>query len=214
MNRSFQRAGIAIADGRSIPAYQITCSRCGEIEKISANNNSGSLSPELAAARFRNMGWDVSPNGKKDICPKCRELAKPKQKTENVVQLKPSTVTVEPPREMSKEDKRLVFAKIHEVYLDEKSGYASGWSDKRVATDLGVPVAWIRTVREENFGEEGLNEDAKPLLDEARKILDAATTEANILAERLDQGAKARAEILKRADHLAGRITAMEKLFR
>lgn len=81
-----------------------------------------------------------------------------------------ATVKAEPPRQMTKEDRRLIFAKIDEVYLDESKGYSSGWSDKKVASDLGVPAAWVKTIREENFGSEGANEDVKALIVEAREI--------------------------------------------
>lgn len=58
----------------------------------------------------------------------------------------------EPPRAMTRDERRLIWAKLEEVYLDERSGFTAGWTDERVAVDLGVPRAWISTIREENFG--------------------------------------------------------------
>lgn len=81
-----------------------------------------------------------------------------------------AAIKADPPRQMTKEDRRLIFAKIDEVYLDESKGYSTGWSDKNVASDLGVPQAWVKTIREENFGSEGANEDVKALIAEAREI--------------------------------------------
>lgn len=169
MNRSFAKATIEINGGRRIPAVIACCSQCGHTEKISANNYSGSIPPEAAANRFRHSGWFISNKDGKDVCPKCRVEKKNIKivKESNVVEL---AVKTDPPRQMTKEDRRLIFAKIDEVYLDESKGYSSGWSDKKVASDLGVPSAWVRTIREENFGTEGSNEELILLIAEAREV--------------------------------------------
>lgn len=76
---------------------------------------------------------------------------------------------VETAREMSREDKRIIFAKIHEVYGD--NSYLENWTDAKVSADLGVPRAWVKTVRESDFGDEGSNEEIKEALVEARNLL-------------------------------------------
>jgi len=58
------------------------------------------------------------------------------------------------PPEMTKEDWRIIFAEIDTHYLDETTGYAANYDDKRIADGLKVPLAWVRTIREENFGPE------------------------------------------------------------
>lgn len=58
----------------------------------------------------------------------------------------------QPPRQMSREDRRLIFAKLEEVYVDEGTGYTKGWHDERVAQDMAVPRSWVEVIREENFG--------------------------------------------------------------
>jgi hypothetical protein len=58
------------------------------------------------------------------------------------------------PPEMTKEDRRIIFAEIDTHYLDETTGYATDYNDKRIADGLKVPLAWVRTIREENFGPE------------------------------------------------------------
>ena len=55
---------------------------------------------------------------------------------------------------MTRADRRIVFAKLEEVYVDEREGYRDDWSDAKVAADLGVPVGWIKEVRDDNFGPE------------------------------------------------------------
>lgn len=64
---------------------------------------------------------------------------------------------------MSREDRRIVFAKLDEVYIDAERGYRTGWHDQKVATDLGVPLSWVKQVRDENFGPETNDEWAKTL---------------------------------------------------
>ncbi len=153
-----------------MPAVIACCSKCGHTQKISANNHAGSIPPEASANRFRHDGWFISNREGRDLCPNCFRSKKHIKvvKETNVVEL--AAIKADPPRQMTKEDRRLIFAKIDEVYLDESKGYSTGWSDKNVASDLGVPQAWVKTIREENFGSEGANEDVKALIAEAREI--------------------------------------------
>ena len=74
-------------------------------------------------------------------------------------------------RVMTREDRRIVFEKLNEVYVNDKVGYGAGWTDEKVATDLGVPRAWVRLIREENFGDEVGNEDIRNQIKEAQTIL-------------------------------------------
>lgn len=74
------------------------------------------------------------------------------------------------PTEMSRTDKRVIFAKLEEVYADEATGYSKGWGDQKVATDLGVPVAWVAKVRDDNFGP-NRSEETLATVTEARAIL-------------------------------------------
>ena len=85
-------------------------------------------------------------------------------------------VRAEAPRAMGKEDRRVIFAKINDVYLDEQSGYSKGWTDQKVADDLGVPVAWVAEIRERDFGKE---------LNETERLIEDAVAEANRLADRM-----------------------------
>ena len=103
---------------------------------------------------------------------------------------------------MTREHRRVVFLKLEEVYLDEKAGYSAGWTDARVATDLGVPRAWVSKIRDENFGP-GTSEEIETALAAAKKL------DADISAFRKDVAALiARdVEIQKRAD-------TVERMFR
>lgn len=118
-----------------------------------------------------------------------------------------------PPREMSRDDRRVIFAKLDEVYLDEKRGYDSGWSDHKVASDLGVPRKWVEIIRAENFGAIGTNEEMAEFLSESDKLCADARA-------ALDAAKKAREDIeaiLKRPEFLTlrqigDRVSKVEKL--
>jgi hypothetical protein len=55
------------------------------------------------------------------------------------------------------------------VYVDETTGYSNGWDDQKVATDLGVPLAWVVAVRDENFGP-NKSEHVSKIIEEARRL--------------------------------------------
>jgi hypothetical protein len=120
--------------------------------------------------------------------PKARaalQLPKPTPKVEAPapipIQTEPAPMNHDPrlPPEMTKEDRRIIFAEIDTHYLDETTGYAANYDDKRIADGLKVPLAWVRTIREENFGpEKSANVDnevnvLKKALEEAQKVLKA-----------------------------------------
>ena len=137
----------------------------------------------------------------------------------NVVSIVKSTGTdgpikADPPREMRREDRRSIFAKIEEVYLDEDKGYSSGWSDAKVSQSLGVPLAWVREIREENFGIEQSNEDWRPLLEDVKNLMRDIQIQQNIITDRIVEAKKAKEELEARANFLSGKITQLEKLFK
>lgn len=219
MQREFHRAHIEHGSERPLPAYQILCSKCGATERIVTNTWGGAMAPEKLASRFRSKGWTVGRKETHDLCPTCTAKRRgPKEmkirmekQALRVVSNNPKeetvsniAVIVEPPRVMSKEDRRLVFAKIEEHYLDK--AYEEGWNDKRVASDLGVPVAWVTTMRDENFGPEGLNAEQQILVDEARKLIAKLELEANILNGHINEGSKVRDLLLDRAKEMTDKL--------
>ena len=98
-------------------------------------------------------------------------------------------VSEEPPRVMQREDRRIIFQKLNEVYLDEKRGYVEGWSDLRVSEDLGIPRAWVAQVRDENFGPVAANPEItefKKGVEELREMK-SMLEEYRVLVARIDQ---------------------------
>lgn len=70
-------------------------------------------------------------------------------------------ISEQPPRTMTRDDRRLVLVKLEEVYVSETVGYSAGWTDESVAKELACPRAWVATLREENFGPEIAQEDPR-----------------------------------------------------
>ena len=71
---------------------------------------------------------------------------------------------------MSRDDRRLIFAKLEEVYVSETVGYAPGWTDEKVSTDLGTPRAWVETIRDESFRPLKDNAETRKLLSEVESL--------------------------------------------
>lgn len=96
-------------------------------------------------------------------------------------------VKADPPREMSRDDRRIIFAKIDEIYVG--NGYQAPWTDTAVAKDLGVPAAWVAKVRDEMFGPEGSNPEIDNFLKELaglRKAGNEMNDHAKMLAGKID----------------------------
>lgn len=183
----------------------LECGGCGtKMTKQTRSSGGNRLPGEAVARHFTNRGWLIGSKPHKDRCPDCQKrkpkeesaMAKPGSEIRLVAPVPGASEL--PPREITREHRRLVFLKLEEVYVDERTGYSAGWNDNRVAEDMGVPRAWVELVREENFGpikaEE--SEEVKALraaIETAESTLEKCRTEAaringehNKLAERLD----------------------------
>ena len=132
--------------GNFYTGFRITCAECGSTRDL-LNTNNSRLPHEAAAQKFRNNGWIVGNTPRKDCCPDCQRKEKDLSKPIEVKK-------AEPPRELGKEERRIIFAFIDDHYLGESGGYETGWNDEKVASGIGVPRAWVTTVREEFFGPE------------------------------------------------------------
>jgi hypothetical protein len=184
--RSFQRTSVTV-DHRAVPAYAITCNSCGKQDKLISSKPSGALPAIMVAKKFIERGWIAGARVRDDRCPACQAIDKaPKKKIETaqVIEMAqpqkdlPKEITIlaeapvvpakraDPPPVMEKEDRRIIFAEIDTNYIDEQKGYAEGWNDARVAKGLNVPLAWVRELRDANFGPE----IGTSVLDDVKKI--------------------------------------------
>src|SRR6516164_4274203 len=139
---------------------------------------------QFIARKLEQKGWRIGKSRTSHRCPKCFNAAKMSatnksegkimaNKKEMLTSTSSSALQVvqENSRVMTREDRRIVFEKLNEVYVNDKVGYDKGWTDEKVATDLGVPRAWVRLIREENFGDEVGNEDIRKSFEEGEKLI-------------------------------------------
>lgn len=190
-----------VIEGRPRRAMRLYCYRCGKSGDCLMNtmmSGAGSEEKEqrIVGRKFNEMGWAVDLHKGKHFCPACQASPQVKpQKQEMEMGVVPL------PKPMGREDKRLIFEKLNEVYIDEKEGYSTPWTDDKVAKDLGVPRAWVADVRDEMFGPVASNSDidhvlkaSKTLTDEIAKHReqgDKLMTSANALLRQFEQITKA-----------------------
>lgn len=177
-------------DGQPSACSLIECARCRVVGRY--RHVGRRKPPEAIEQYFRNHGWEVGKSPRGDVCPACANPAKLPKETV-------MTAAAEP-RAMSREDRRIIFAKVDELYLDDKSGYTPPWTDNAVARDLGVPRAWVATVRDELFGPEGSNAEFDDFIAKAAPIITDLKNLHKSVAAQLEEARKlsARVEDLER----------------
>lgn len=182
--------------GSSAFGVIVECGGCGATDSYATATAGGSHKPAEAIARaFRGRGWLIGNTAKKDRCPACSGRRKHSSKEKQSMGMMNEAAVVDikapkpgaseaPPREMTREDRRIIFAKLEEVYVDERTGYTAGWNDHRVAEDLNCPRAWVEVIRDENFGPQKAEQSAEVV--ELRARLDAIAEEVGALITAAD----------------------------
>lgn len=207
--------------GQRVRGYSTTCGDCGVFGGIPANGfktgggNDDEKVERFARQKFERLGWKIGRNEKENRCPGCFNASKnaAEQKRKNLMsesQIIPMRVKADDPTPMSREDRRIVFEKLNEVYADEKTGYSAGWTDAKVADDLGVPRAWVKQVRDEMFGPEGSNEQIRQAMAEARDIL-AESKKIGPMSEQILTSIRA---LLAKADKIERAMVEIDKSLR
>ncbi|MCA1530764.1 hypothetical protein [Bradyrhizobium yuanmingense] len=161
------------------------------------------------ARKLGAKGWHVGRSRTAHRCPRCLNAAKfssirkaEAMQNGNAMNDK-LKVEKDNMRVMTREDRRIIFEKLNEVYLNDKVGYGDGWTDEKLAVDLGVPRAWVKLIRDENFGDEVGNENIREQIKEARelmsqvKAIEPRVSEAQRLLAVADKIEKSPAEIAK-----------------
>lgn len=234
-------------DNRPIGVRRLYCASpgCGQQGEIFDRAHDG-LPVSFVERKFREKGWDVGSSEKHDFCPKCVEARRFERRSRKVKPLmrpaaefyngttavapppltrsqeepKPMTPTAaDAPVEMARSDKRVIFAKLEEVYIDEKAGYRTPWTDAGVAKDLGVPAGWVAAVRDENFGPANDNGEIRDMLArvetaarEAQAVLGEAKairSDGSALVARINEVAHKVTEIGKT---LSGLLTIADRI--
>lgn len=196
--REFAYRHKAIGHGGVRKVSTITCVGCRRVDEFV---HVGAKPAEAVEQYFRNHGWQVGRTARKDVCPTC-QLQPKKEKQVKQIEVVPEIVVAQSPRQMDRDDRRLIFAKIDEVY--EKESYVAPWSDASVARSLGVPRAWVSQVRDEMFGPAGSNPE-----------LDAYLTQVEELTVSIEQTKTDFAEVIRglveRQDELSRLARKIEK---
>lgn len=63
-------------------------------------------------------------------------------------------MAVEPPREPTRDENRLIRDKLFDEYDEDRQCYRGDWTDQAIAEALDKPRAWVTSVREQFFGPE------------------------------------------------------------
>ena len=158
-------------EGQVKRGVRITCGHCGTTGVTAINTLKGAADENVfekyVLTKFEKLGWKPGKRVSQHKCPKCftaikiAAIRKSKAMPPPKLVSPPLTVTPEV-RTMTRDERRIIFEKINEVYVGEKVGYSDSWSDDKVAKDLGVPRAWVSTIREDMFGPD-VNESTSKL---------------------------------------------------
>lgn len=213
MSREFDVTQVTI-DHKLLRGFKIVCGRCGgeHKEAVGSSANNDGQEHVRAAAKFIKSGWFVGKRDRDDRCRGCAAIeAKEKEmKVAAIYRPSPPLVplpvagTIDIPK-MQREDRRVIFEKLNDVYADEKTGYGPGWTDRKVAEDLGVPRAWVETIREENFGPVKTNPEITDAVNEANKVL----AQARELVQAVQAAKATLANVLKPIEEKMGPVQAL-----
>ncbi|WP_429929937.1 hypothetical protein [Agrobacterium vitis] len=152
---------------RTAKAMRIACGCC-DVVSYFPHHTGIIVKPSLAAIQhFQTKGWVVGSSPKEDFCPK---HANPSKRKGATIMAENTAPVADKPRDMSREDRAIIFDKLNEVY--GKDAYKAPLTDSMVAKDLGVPRDWVSVTRDAMFGPAGSN----PLFDDF--LLESARMES------------------------------------
>lgn len=118
--------------------------------------------------------------------------------------------TAAPPtaqNEMTIDDRRIIFLKLSEVYLNKDEGYSTPWTDAVVAKDLAVPLAWVSKTRDEFFGPAKDNGEVRELLTK----IEAIAAEVASALKMADTLRKDGSELIQRAQQVNATINTLQR---
>ncbi|NTG22029.1 hypothetical protein G6L00_16445 [Agrobacterium rhizogenes] len=198
-SRTFPEVSIT-AGGQQVKAMKIGCSECEAVGYFAFQSGHKRRPPIAAVQHFQNKDWVVGSTPRKDLCPVHAKLSRRKG-TKTMADL--TAPVADKPREMSRDDRRIINDKLDEVYGN--GAYKTPWTDAAVARDLGVPRDWVAQVREAFFGEAGTN----PLFDEylaakagIEQSMSAVVALQDAAIKRFESCTKELSELRKKLDDL------------
>lgn len=204
IGRTFVEEHIPAGDGGArVLAMRITCAECGAVAYFAHQTGRTRKPPVAARQNFQAKGWVVGSGPRKDFCPVHAAPSSRKGRADMPAKEaacgKPAG-KAEAPREITREERGIIFAKIGDVYGSDR--YVTPWTDQKVADDLGVPRAWVSDVREQFYGPEGSN----PLFDQYLASQAHIERVRGEIAEERKRVLEAAAALRGRCDDLDGKI--------
>jgi hypothetical protein len=176
-SRRFPRETIQMGDKR-VPAAKIECNKC---QSVAYHADTG-LNDDVY---FKRKGWTVGNGPAADVCGVCAgRKSKPDLKVVPVVAME----VKDKPREITRDERLIIMDKIRDVHDGDR--YGAGWSDKKLADDLGVPRAWVEDIRENvlmfagghNAEYEAFMAEMAPIVADAKSLINSARVQLEKVA--------------------------------
>jgi len=194
-------------EGVNTRVAQVTCGHCHTTATMRNNSQSRTAGydddviEKRVAAKFEKLGWKIAKYPAGHRCPACFSAIKmaAARKKEGAVEKEKVVPIAVPPRTPSRDEKRIIFQKIDELYISETVGYSGDWSDALIAEDLKVPLAWVAGIREENFGP-----NISEAVTKAETDVDAFMAELAVVKEAL-------AEVDRKAERLTKELQKLRR---
>lgn len=159
--------------------------------------------PGIAVTRAHKAGWET---GKRLVCPECQQKRrKPKEEVKVVETVNAPMVAEATPSDAAKKAKRLVYMALEDYYDDGKKAYKPGWTDDRIAKEVGCAEAFVARIREDDFGPVGV----PPELEAFRKEVEAAAAVEEEARVRAEIAAKLAGDAKEGVRALEARLNAM-----
>lgn len=169
--REPRRTSVTDDSGKKIAAYVAECDECLAIDHVRITTHASSIPPDMLRKKFTQRGWSLEKRATR--CPNCqRKPVMEKPVTLKVVE----TPHAQPPRTMTRDERRAITRQIDDNWDEKASRYAGTTTDAGIASALNVPRAWVETIRVETFGDSGANEDIDKLMIELSAMRDRAGT--------------------------------------
>lgn len=179
---------------RRMVAQVIRCRDCGATDQITSANSKSTLPTAAVARKFAQRGWHLGQHRNRDLCPACAHPKKPKK--EAPMTTKPPETPARPaPSKAASKSITDLYLYLEDHYDRDKKLYRNGWTDEKIAAELGLSVTVVSARREQDFGP--LVKDT--LADEMRKASAALDKSTRALVTYLGQIEDLRAAVL--TDH-------------
>lgn len=214
--RQFQITRRPYGDNGHRPFARITCSTCGAHDDLNAMAHGGSILPDTVIRnKFQERGWEISSRDNRDRCGECvrrDRTSKPQRKPDMENKVVPITPANQQARTPGFDDNRIIYEKLTDVYVNDKVGYSNGWSDQKVATDLGVPRKWVEDIRAQFFGKLASNSGVQEFVAEFESVKrEAALAFARVENLQVQIDALIKHPAWKEWEELKGRMTRLER---